>query len=98
MQHEAGCGDARCLDVLGLQVRKERGWHACAWVWVRRERAERRAIRQDLRRLAGEERSRQEAAIVEVVKGAQVVASTLTGLLHRHLEVRNPSPSPNPGR
>lgn len=51
-----------------------------------RERAERRQIRADLRRLAKEERSRQEAAVKEVVKGAQVIAATLTGLLHPHLE------------
>ena len=53
----------------------------------RRERAERRAIRGDLRRLAGEERKRQEAAVKEVVAGARVVAATLTGLQHRHLDV-----------
>jgi hypothetical protein len=41
-------------------------------MYSHRERAERRQIRGDLRRLAKEERGRQEAAVVEVVKGAQV--------------------------
>ncbi len=59
----------------------------CVLVFAHRERAERRAIRSDLRRLAGEERQRQEAAVREVIKGAQVIASTLTGVLHHHLEV-----------
>jgi hypothetical protein len=54
----------------------------------RRERSERRSIQADLRRLAREERQRQEAAVKEVVAGAQVIASTLTGLLHPNLEVR----------
>ncbi|GIL45595.1 hypothetical protein Vafri_2803 [Volvox africanus] len=51
-----------------------------------RDRAERRALRGDLRRLAKEERQRQEAAVVEVIKGAQVVCCTLTGAAHRQLE------------
>ncbi|KXZ43249.1 hypothetical protein GPECTOR_96g715 [Gonium pectorale] len=51
-----------------------------------RERAERRALRADLRRLAKEERQRQEAAIKEVIRGAQVVCCTLTGVAHRQLE------------
>ncbi|KAL6763961.1 P-loop containing nucleoside triphosphate hydrolase protein [Haematococcus lacustris] len=50
------------------------------------QRAERRQLRGDLRRLGKEERGRQEAAVKEVVAGAQVIASTLTGLLHHHLE------------
>ncbi|EFJ52473.1 hypothetical protein VOLCADRAFT_79084 [Volvox carteri f. nagariensis] len=51
-----------------------------------RDRAERRALRSDLRRLAKEERLRQEAAVVEVIKGARVVCCTLTGVSHRQLE------------
>ncbi|GIL72077.1 hypothetical protein Vretimale_514 [Volvox reticuliferus] len=51
-----------------------------------RDRAERRALRADLRRLVKEERQRQEAAVVEVIKGARVVCCTLTGAAHRQLE------------
>ncbi|GFR40163.1 hypothetical protein Agub_g720 [Astrephomene gubernaculifera] len=51
-----------------------------------RDRAERRALRGDLRRLAKEERQRQEAAVKEVVRGSQVVCCTLTGVAHRQLE------------
>ncbi|GLI64102.1 hypothetical protein VaNZ11_007275 [Volvox africanus] len=51
-----------------------------------RDRAERRALRADLRRLAKEERQRQEAAVVGVIKDAQVVCCTLTGAAHRQLE------------
>ena len=42
---------------------------------------------QELRQLSKEERKRQGAAVAEVIKGAQVVASTLTGVLHHSLEV-----------
>ncbi len=52
-----------------------------------RDRAERRGIYQELRQLAKEERQRQQAAVKEVVKGAVVIASTLTGLLHPNLQV-----------
>lgn len=51
-----------------------------------RDKAERRALRADLRRLGKEERQRQEAAVAEVIKGAQVVCCTLTGVVHRQLE------------
>lgn len=51
-----------------------------------RDRAERRTLRGELRRLAKEERQRQEAAIVEVVKNAQVICCTLTGVTHRQLD------------
>ncbi|GLC34608.1 hypothetical protein PLESTM_000216800 [Pleodorina starrii] len=51
-----------------------------------RDRAERRALRGDLRRLAKEERQRQEAAVAEVIKGAQVICCTLTGVAHRQLD------------
>eukprot|EP00798_Chlamydomonas_sp_ICE-L_P008550 gene8550-33983_t len=51
-----------------------------------RDRAERRSIRQELRQLGKEERQRQQAAIKEVVKGATVIACTLTGAMHPHLQ------------
>eukprot|EP00198_Chlamydomonas_reinhardtii_P001007 XP_001690342.1 predicted protein [Chlamydomonas reinhardtii] len=51
-----------------------------------RDRAERRELRGDLRRLGKEERQRQEAAVAEVIKGAQVVCCTLTGVSHRQLD------------
>ncbi|KAG2501054.1 hypothetical protein HYH03_000873 [Edaphochlamys debaryana] len=51
-----------------------------------RDRAERRALRGDLRRLGKEEKQRQEAAIKEVIKSAQVVCCTLTGVAHRQLD------------
>jgi len=41
---------------------------------------------QELRQLGKEERKRQGAAIQEVIRGAQVIASTLTGVLHHSLE------------
>ncbi|KAG2432839.1 hypothetical protein HXX76_008572 [Chlamydomonas incerta] len=51
-----------------------------------RDRAERRELRGDLRRLGKEERQRQEAAVAEVIKGGQVVCCTLTGVSHRQLD------------
>lgn len=50
-------------------------------------RAERRQIRFDLRSLAKEERNRQSAAIAEVIKGAVVLCTTLTGASHPRLRV-----------
>lgn len=50
------------------------------------KRAERRQLRFDLRRLGKEERAREEAAVAEVLKSAQVVCATLTGVLHPHLD------------
>uniref|UniRef100_A0A7R9YTI7 AAA+ ATPase domain-containing protein n=1 Tax=Chlamydomonas euryale TaxID=1486919 RepID=A0A7R9YTI7_9CHLO len=50
------------------------------------KRAERRQVQGELRKLAKEERKRQQAAIVEVLKSAQVVTATLTGALHHSLE------------
>lgn len=51
-----------------------------------RDRAERRDIRKELNRLEKEERQRQQAAVAEVIKGAQVVAATLTGAMSRQLD------------
>ena len=44
------------------------------------------SLPQELRQLSKEERKRQSAAIREVIGGAQVIASTLTGVLHHSLE------------
>ncbi|KAL4427329.1 hypothetical protein ABPG77_003238 [Micractinium sp. CCAP 211/92] len=52
----------------------------------RKDRDERRAVRQELRQLAREERKRQERAVQEVLQGAQVVCTTLTGVGTRQLE------------
>lgn len=46
----------------------------------RRDYAERREIRQELRKLAKEERARQGRAVEEVLRGAHVVCATLTGV------------------
>lgn len=48
-------------------------------------REERRALRADLRRLAKEERQRQQRAVDEVLSRAQVVCATLTGVGGRQL-------------
>ncbi|PNH09678.1 DNA-binding protein SMUBP-2 [Tetrabaena socialis] len=53
-----------------------------------RDRAERRGLRGDLRRLGKEERKRQEAAVAEVIRGSRVVCCTLTGVAHRQLEAQ----------
>lgn len=45
----------------------------------RKDREERREVRAELRRLGKEERQRQEKAVAEVLAGAQVVCTTLTG-------------------
>jgi hypothetical protein len=45
----------------------------------RKDREERREVRAELRRLGKEERQRQEKAVAEVLKGAQIVCTTLTG-------------------
>ncbi|KAI7837886.1 hypothetical protein COHA_008373 [Chlorella ohadii] len=52
----------------------------------RKDRDERRAVRSELRQLAKEERKRQEKAVEEVLGGAQVVCTTLTGVGQRQLE------------
>lgn len=52
----------------------------------RKDYAERRQLRQELRQLSKEERKRQERAVEEVLKGAQVVCTTLTGVGQRQLE------------
>ncbi|CAI5965790.1 unnamed protein product [Closterium sp. NIES-64] len=51
---------------------------------IRRERGE---IQRDLRRLGKEERQRQQRAVEDVLKDSNVVLTTLTGCLSRHLEV-----------
>ncbi|CAI5513333.1 unnamed protein product, partial [Closterium sp. Naga37s-1] len=50
---------------------------------IRRERGE---IQRDLRRLGKEERQRQQRAVQDVLKDSNVVLTTLTGSLSRHLE------------
>ncbi|GAX76189.1 hypothetical protein CEUSTIGMA_g3633.t1 [Chlamydomonas eustigma] len=50
------------------------------------KKAERRQLRDELRQLSKEERKRQGAAVAEVIRGAQVIASTLTGVLHHTLD------------
>ena len=45
----------------------------------RKDRDERREVRAELRRLGKEERQRQEKAVAEVLQGAQVICTTLTG-------------------
>lgn len=52
----------------------------------RKDRAERTALRKDLRQLAKEERQRQERAVASVLASAQVVCATLTGLGGRNFE------------
>ncbi|CAG9467345.1 unnamed protein product [Pedinophyceae sp. YPF-701] len=49
------------------------------------KRAERGKLQAELRRLAREERKRQEAAVEEVLRKADVVCCTLTGLHVRHM-------------
>lgn len=51
-----------------------------------RDRAERRDVRRQLNQLGREERSRNTAAVKEVLSAAQVVGCTLTGTLSRTLE------------
>ncbi|GAB4814237.1 hypothetical protein N2152v2_001283 [Parachlorella kessleri] len=46
----------------------------------RKDRDERREVRAELRRLGKEERQRQEKAVAEVLQGAQVICTTLTGV------------------
>lgn len=52
----------------------------------RKDRAERTGIRRDLRRLAKEERQRQERAVAAVLSSASVICATLTGVGTRQLE------------
>jgi len=52
----------------------------------RRDRAERTAIRKELRQLAKEERQRQQKAITAVLNNASVICATLTGVGSRQLE------------
>ena len=51
-----------------------------------RDRAERRDVRRQLNQLGREERTRNKAAVAEVLAAAQVVGCTLTGALSRTLE------------
>ncbi|KAL4856486.1 DNA-binding protein SMUBP-2 [Chlorella vulgaris] len=51
----------------------------------RRDRDERRSVRTELRQLAKEERKRQEKAVQEVLAGARVICTTLTGVGTRQL-------------
>lgn len=52
----------------------------------RRDRAERTAIRKELKKLAKEERERQQKAITSVLNNASVICATLTGVGSRQLE------------
>ncbi|KAG7670496.1 hypothetical protein KSW81_003059 [Nannochloris sp. 'desiccata'] len=52
----------------------------------RRDRAERTSIRKELRKLAKEERQRQQKAITAVLNNASVICATLTGVGSRQLE------------
>ncbi|KAK9808936.1 hypothetical protein WJX72_006613 [[Myrmecia] bisecta] len=52
----------------------------------RKDYAERRALRSELRALVKEERQRQERAVTEVLTRADVICSTLTGVMARHLQ------------
>ena len=52
----------------------------------RKDRDERRAVRTELRQLGKEERQRQERAVAEVLRGARVVCTTLTGVGQRLLD------------
>ena len=49
------------------------------------DRAERKALRAEIRALSKEERQRQQKAVNEVLSRAAVVCSTLTGTLSHHL-------------
>lgn len=51
----------------------------------RKDRAERMALRKDLRQLAKEEKKRQERAVSSVLSSAQVICATLTGVGTRQL-------------
>lgn len=51
--------------------------------------SERRGLRAELRQLQKEERKRQDRAVTEVIRAAQVVCATLTGALGRNLEGNN---------
>lgn len=55
----------------------------------RKDYTERRALRSELKNLQKDERKRQQLAITEVVRGAQVVCTTLTGVLGRNLHGSN---------
>eukprot|EP00850_Spirogloea_muscicola_P021982 SM000270S10379 [mRNA] locus=s270:124164:128532:- [translate_table: standard] len=50
-----------------------------------RDRREKGSLRQDLRRLAKEERKRQQQAVAELIKNSTVVLTTLTGALSHSL-------------
>lgn len=58
--------------------------HCCG-----QEYSERRSLRAELRQLQKEERKRQDRAVTEVIRAAQVVCATLTGALGRNLEGNN---------
>lgn len=51
-----------------------------------REKNTRRDIQRELRALSKEERKRQQLAVTDVIKNADVVLSTLTGAFSRKLE------------
>ncbi|MEW5310653.1 MAG: hypothetical protein WDW38_002430 [Sanguina aurantia] len=73
-------------SALAKDVRREiKGLNSALMKLGPRDRAERRQIRCDLRSLAKEERNRQSAAIAEVIKGAVVLCTTLTGASHPRL-------------
>ena len=55
----------------------------------RKDRNERNEVRKELRILAKEERSRQKAAMRDVVDGARVVCSTLSGALSGTLKYQD---------
>ena len=55
----------------------------------RQDYSERRSLRAELRQLQKEERKRQDRAVTEVIRAAQVVCATLTGALGRNLEGNN---------
>lgn len=64
------------IKSLNQQLMKLEGW----------KKAERWQIRNQLKQLGKEEKKRQTTAVQEVIKHSQVVASTLTGVLHYTLE------------
>ena len=49
------------------------------------DRAERKALRAEVRALSKEERQRQQKAVDEVLSRADVICSTLTGTLSHHM-------------
>ena len=55
-----------------------------------RDRKERREIQRELRQLSKEERQRQQKAVESVISGANVILTTLTGAMSKHVEVGIP--------